>query len=482
MLSCEQCVTGCAAGKGGGNICPLDAEPFCEDECQKIKLPAKKKENMKVHCWNEADGCEFVGTVESILLHYDKECTFHAIQCPNCDQKILRTNIAAHYVGGCSLNTSGAPGDQAYREGSSPATCDTTAARDQLSALHRQMSEVLAICRTLESVCFQNIDSADGGFESSFISEMKSMGANICSMVTQQLNAGLKELQTVITGSCSDHLSTVQSQVNELVEQFRAHNSQLQEIMPMISNLGCELREHVNTAEAKLSSGITDTQKSLQRVVDSLQKNDQSSEGDGVTPMAITSEKDGSWQTEKRFILQKLETFANALLPTLELLREQNNRHNGIPWVSNVAMSTEGICRVMSSDQSLFMLHMTLNNAEKIFQINSSIYPSWSLWAFSDLYIQFRFITLNDPERRLRVSVHCIKTSENPHFPFKNVRLQAMRSTGMPYEIDFELYDKAECRNCAKHGISHLCVYFEMSKEEVQNYVRNGRILLRFFL
>ncbi|KAH8029858.1 hypothetical protein HPB51_004893 [Rhipicephalus microplus] len=116
MLSCEQCVTGCAAGKGGGNICPLDAEPFCEDECQKIKLPAKKKENMKVHCWNEADGCEFVGTVESILLHYDKECTFHAIQCPNCDQKILRTNIAAHYVGGCSLNTSGAPGDQAYRE------------------------------------------------------------------------------------------------------------------------------------------------------------------------------------------------------------------------------------------------------------------------------------------------------------------------------------------------------------------------------
>ncbi|KAL3187687.1 hypothetical protein MRX96_024718 [Rhipicephalus microplus] len=95
---CEQCVTGCAAGKGGGNICPLDAEPFCEDECQKIKLPAKKKENMKVHCWNEADGCEFVGTVESILLHYDKECTFHAIQCPNCDQKILRTNIAAHYV------------------------------------------------------------------------------------------------------------------------------------------------------------------------------------------------------------------------------------------------------------------------------------------------------------------------------------------------------------------------------------------------
>lgn len=150
--------------------------------------------------------------------------------------------------------------------------------------------------------------------------------------------------------------------------------------------------------------------------------------------------------------------------------------------MSDVARSTTGICRVMSSDQSQFTLNMTLNNAEKIFQINSSNYPGWNLWAFSDLYIQFSIGTLRYPEQRLFVSVQCIKTSGNPHFPFKEVRLQARRCTGIPVEIDFELYNKAECRNCAKHSISHLCVSFEMSKEDVQNYVRDGRILLRFSL
>uniref|UniRef100_A0A224Z3C6 TNF receptor-associated factor 6 n=1 Tax=Rhipicephalus zambeziensis TaxID=60191 RepID=A0A224Z3C6_9ACAR len=478
---CEQCVTGCAA-ETGGNVCPLDAEPFCEDECQKWTLPAKKKQNMKARCWNEADGCEFVGTVESLLLHYDKECAFHALQCPHCNGRILRTNIAAHYVAGCSLNTSGASGAKAYREGSSSASCEPTATQDQLSALQRQMNEVLAICRTLDSARSQSIDCADSGFESSCISEIKSMEANICSMVTHQLNAGLEELKTVITGSCSDHLLTVQSQVNELVEQFRAHNSQLQEIVPVIRDSGCELREHVNTVEAKLSSTITDTQRSLQRVVDSLQQNDQSSEGEGVRPVATTSKSDrGSWQTEKRFILRRLETFANALLPTLESLRQQINRHGGIPWVSNVAQSTDGICHVMSSDQSVFRIYITLSNAEKIFLLNSNNSPRWNIWAFSDLYIRLGFSTLQYPEPRFCAYVHCIKTSENPLFPFETLRLQAQRSTGLPSELDFELVNKAECRECTKHGISHLCVYFEVAKI-VRDFVRDGNLQLRFSL
>ncbi|KAL1479820.1 hypothetical protein MTO96_051548 [Rhipicephalus appendiculatus] len=41
-ILCQQCVTGCVV-QDGGSVCPLDAEPFCEDECQKLKLPDKKK-------------------------------------------------------------------------------------------------------------------------------------------------------------------------------------------------------------------------------------------------------------------------------------------------------------------------------------------------------------------------------------------------------------------------------------------------------
>ncbi|XP_037528963.1 TNF receptor-associated factor 3 [Rhipicephalus sanguineus] len=94
-ILCEQCLTGCVV-QNGGSICPLDAQPFCEDECQKLKLPAKTKHNLKAHCWNEADGCQFVGSVDAVLLHFDRECAFHALQCPRCEQRILRTDIAAH--------------------------------------------------------------------------------------------------------------------------------------------------------------------------------------------------------------------------------------------------------------------------------------------------------------------------------------------------------------------------------------------------
>ncbi|KAL1475971.1 hypothetical protein MTO96_036886 [Rhipicephalus appendiculatus] len=44
---CEHCLTGCVV-QDGANVCPLDTEPFCEDECQKIKLPDKKKKNLMV--------------------------------------------------------------------------------------------------------------------------------------------------------------------------------------------------------------------------------------------------------------------------------------------------------------------------------------------------------------------------------------------------------------------------------------------------
>ncbi|KAL1479821.1 hypothetical protein MTO96_051549 [Rhipicephalus appendiculatus] len=44
---CEHCLTGCVV-QDGGSICPLDTEPFREDECQTLKLPDKKKRNLKV--------------------------------------------------------------------------------------------------------------------------------------------------------------------------------------------------------------------------------------------------------------------------------------------------------------------------------------------------------------------------------------------------------------------------------------------------
>nr|XP_054924877.1 TNF receptor-associated factor 6-like [Dermacentor andersoni] len=44
---CEQCQRGSVV-QDGGCVCPLDGEPFSEDECQKQQLPERKKQNLKL--------------------------------------------------------------------------------------------------------------------------------------------------------------------------------------------------------------------------------------------------------------------------------------------------------------------------------------------------------------------------------------------------------------------------------------------------
>ncbi|KAH7976379.1 hypothetical protein HPB52_012898 [Rhipicephalus sanguineus] len=56
---CEQCMKGCVV-QSGGSVCPLDTELFFEDECQRCRLPAKRKQNLKA-----LDPARFVHTVIS---------------------------------------------------------------------------------------------------------------------------------------------------------------------------------------------------------------------------------------------------------------------------------------------------------------------------------------------------------------------------------------------------------------------------------
>ncbi|XP_077519814.1 uncharacterized protein LOC144129538 [Amblyomma americanum] len=46
------------------------------------------------HCWNEAHGCEFVGTMDIMLRHYETECQFHTVECPRCGDAVLHNNLA----------------------------------------------------------------------------------------------------------------------------------------------------------------------------------------------------------------------------------------------------------------------------------------------------------------------------------------------------------------------------------------------------
>ncbi|KAL1445747.1 hypothetical protein MTO96_006643 [Rhipicephalus appendiculatus] len=241
---CEQCLTGCAV-QDGGSVCPIEKEPFSENECQRWQLPAKKKRNLKVHCWNEADGCEFVGTIEEVLQHYDRQCAFHALLCRRCGQKILRRHIAAHYVAGCSQNASFASGAQANRQDGSSAECYESAKSDQVSSLQKPMNEISIAAGCAGLVDISHAISVVG---------MKSIEQNIGLMVTRQLSAGLEELKALIRDPSSHHLSALQRRMNELVEQLRAHNaSQLQEMVRELRNSEITLKQD---AEAQLQQVV----------------------------------------------------------------------------------------------------------------------------------------------------------------------------------------------------------------------------------
>ncbi|XP_049513846.1 TNF receptor-associated factor 6-like [Dermacentor silvarum] len=103
----------------GRYVCPLDLEPFDEHDCLWNDFPATRASSLKAHCWNECDGCAFVGTIEAVLRHYEKECDFHALLCPRCQQRIRHTELAAHYVAGCSRGNLSSRPAQHYQRGDS---------------------------------------------------------------------------------------------------------------------------------------------------------------------------------------------------------------------------------------------------------------------------------------------------------------------------------------------------------------------------
>nr|XP_050030135.2 TNF receptor-associated factor 3-like [Dermacentor andersoni] len=76
---CQSChAASLAAGVGR---CPLDREPFEEEECVGYEFPTRKANAVMAYCWNEAHGCEYTGTMERMLEHYENECTFHTVEC-----------------------------------------------------------------------------------------------------------------------------------------------------------------------------------------------------------------------------------------------------------------------------------------------------------------------------------------------------------------------------------------------------------------
>ncbi|XP_037290538.1 uncharacterized protein LOC119185752 isoform X1 [Rhipicephalus microplus] len=130
---CQSCYA--ASWQGCSGLCPLDQEPFEEAECSDCDLPTRKWNALKVYCWNESHGCQFSGTMEDMLRHYETECTFHLAECLRCGEPVLHKELAGHYVAGCSVTGSTAGPGKTPSKSRALTLEDVTAAFEEMKSL-----------------------------------------------------------------------------------------------------------------------------------------------------------------------------------------------------------------------------------------------------------------------------------------------------------------------------------------------------------
>ncbi|KAH6921713.1 hypothetical protein HPB50_004228 [Hyalomma asiaticum] len=159
---CQSCHAANSQGRAGR--CPLDQEPFEEAECVGYDFPTRMANTLKVYCWNEEHGCEFEGSVEGMLRHYENECAFHAVECLRCGQRVLHRDLSTHYVAGCSTDVSPAVTEDTPSVSTTLTLQDVSAALEELKTIMRdsnndqlllanqtQMNELTERVRNLES-------------------------------------------------------------------------------------------------------------------------------------------------------------------------------------------------------------------------------------------------------------------------------------------------------------------------------------------
>lgn len=142
----------------------MDQESFEEAECFGHDFPTRMANTLKVHCWNEEHGCEFEGSVEGMLRHYENECTFHAVECLRCEQRVLHRDLSTHYVARCSTDVSPAVTENTPSVSTTLILQDVSASLEELKTIMRdsnndqllladetQMNELIERVRNLES-------------------------------------------------------------------------------------------------------------------------------------------------------------------------------------------------------------------------------------------------------------------------------------------------------------------------------------------
>ncbi|XP_050022607.1 uncharacterized protein [Dermacentor andersoni] len=208
---CQSCYA--ASLEGGVGRCPLDLVQFEEAECVGSEITTRIENTLKVYCWNEAHGCEYMGTLDRMLEHYEKECTFHTVECLRCGEGVQHSDLPTHYVTRCSAGVPSAitecPSSQATALTLADVNADTKNLKailgdlihDQLlPVMQSQLNELTEQVRKQETR-FAGITREMGTSERNSKGDMAQIAATISPTVSHRLTSQPNPAEEASTSS-----------------------------------------------------------------------------------------------------------------------------------------------------------------------------------------------------------------------------------------------------------------------------------------
>ncbi|XP_065292048.1 uncharacterized protein [Dermacentor albipictus] len=236
---CQSCHA--ASLEGGVGQCPLDQVQFEEAECVGYEFPTRIANRLKVYCWNEGHGCEYTGTMDRMLEHYEKECTFHTVECLRCGEGVRHRDLPTHYAAGCSVGVSSVVTECPSSELSAVTLEDVNAALEELKARLGDSScdQLLPVIQCQLSDLAEKI----GSQEATLAEITRELGA-----CERNLNDEIAGIGATITAAASHQLTSEQHRA----EEASASSSSLRSEMAMVlrklehfTNLSLSALEHL---------------------------------------------------------------------------------------------------------------------------------------------------------------------------------------------------------------------------------------------
>ncbi|XP_077557612.1 uncharacterized protein LOC144172896 [Haemaphysalis longicornis] len=301
---CETCES--HSVEDGNIVCPLDQESFAVGDCQKLQLPPATADRLKACCWNESQGCTFVGTLQAVLAHYEKDCIFHMVSCPCCSVSVLHQDLPRHYRAGCQGDGITNTTDQlTLRQGHTPSPDDIAASLDELKALMRYpyQDSLPALQSNINEV----------------LEEATSIRTRI-----EALTRASSESEQMLSQALGEHSRSFALKLQSLEAELRDNQSDA--IARVLNEFDHRLSEQLSQSRRELATTFGEELRfQLCEISAILTKNFKLLNSNG-TEAETTFGSEMPWKLEKRHILLKLELMATESHACLELLRHRADK------------------------------------------------------------------------------------------------------------------------------------------------------------